>query len=119
MLFRSQLECEIIDASTRKVIPKKSYTKWFDYDKIDKPLVLRTRQSGDFIKINNEESRKSLKDYFINEKVPKEQRDKVYLLAQDHHIIWVVGHRISQHYKVDDKTKRIFQVRYRGGVKDD
>ncbi|HKM04970.1 MAG TPA: tRNA lysidine(34) synthetase TilS [Lachnospiraceae bacterium] len=114
-----QLECEIIDASTRKVIPKKSYTKWFDYDKIDKPLVLRTRQSGDFIKINNEESRKSLKDYFINEKVPKEQRDKVYLLAQDHHIIWVVGHRISQHYKVDDKTKRIFQVRYRGGVKDD
>ena len=66
-------------------IPKNEYTKWFDYDKIKGTLSVRTRQSGDFICIADGK-RKLLKRYFIDQKIPKEQRDSVLLLADGDHI---------------------------------
>ena len=54
-------------------IPEKTYTKWFDYDKILHCLVLRNRKSGDFLTINGSMSKKKVKDYLIQEKVPREE----------------------------------------------
>ena len=99
----------------RKNFPIKNYTKCFDYDKIEKGLFLRTREIGDFLEINKDHGRKSLQDYLVNEKVPKEERDKVILLADGSHILWVVGKRISEHYKVTKETKKILKVQVCGG----
>ena len=46
--------------STKRVweFLKKAIQKWFDYDKIDNAVLLRTRQEGDFIQINSQGSRK-------------------------------------------------------------
>ena len=93
------------------------YTKWFDYDKI-RELTVRTRRPGDFITVDENGGRKKLKDYFIEEKIPRDQRDSRLLLADGNHIIWVVGGRISEAYKVTDSTRRIMQVEveeYRDG----
>ena len=98
-----------------KIIPEKTYTKWFDYDKIVKSLVVRTRQTGDYLTINEALSRKTLKKYLIQEKIPEKEREKTYVLADGNHILWVIGYRISQYYKVGPKTKKILQVRLRGG----
>ncbi len=95
-------------------IPKSDCLKWFDYDKIDGCLVLRTREKGDFLVINEEGGRKSLQDYLVNEKVPKSERDNLLVLADGHHIVWVPGMRISSYYKVTKHTKGILQV-YIGG----
>ncbi len=98
-----------------QIIPEKTYTKWFDYDKITRTLVVRTRKTGDYLTIDKEMKRKSVKDYMINEKIPKTKRNQLFLLAEDEHILWVPGFRISQYYKVSKDTKRILQVRIRGG----
>ena len=92
-------------------IPLKTYTKWFDYDKITKSIRLRTRKSGDYLTINSRMDRKSLQDYFVNEKVPKAERDCFYVLANEAHIMWVLGYRISEYYKVTDKTRTILEVK--------
>ena len=76
-------------------IPEKSYTKWFDYDKIKNGAALRTRHPGDFLQVLQSGGTKKLKDYFIEEKIPRDQRDSRLLLADGNHIIWVVGGRIS------------------------
>ncbi len=91
-------------------IPEKKYTKWFDYDKIIESLVLRTRKPGDYLTVNLEEDKKTIKEYMINEKIPKEMRDTIFLFADGSHVLWVIGYRISQHYKVTDQTKRILQI---------
>ncbi|MBQ8591832.1 MAG: tRNA lysidine(34) synthetase TilS [Lachnospiraceae bacterium] len=104
------VEFRIFPYEKSEFIPEKSYTKWFDYDKIVKSLVLRIRQTGDYLTINAALSKKSLKNYMIQEKIPKDIRNQVYLLADGNHILWVIGHRISQHYKVDAQTKTILQV---------
>ena len=94
-------------------IPRIQYTKWFDYDKIKKSLVLRSRRTGDYLSIAGAEdglSHKLIKDYMINEKIPKSMREKIPLIAEDNHILWLIGYRISEYYKVDCNTKRILQI---------
>ena len=103
----------------RKTFPIKSYTKCFDYDKISKNVCLRTREPGDYLEINKDHGKKSLQDYLVNEKVAKENRDNIVLLADGSHILWVVGKRISEYYKVTKDTKRVLTVEVYGGKEDE
>ncbi len=97
-----------------KDIPKNQYTKWFDYDKIVRPLVLRTRSVGDYFTMRSSEAlqHKKVKDYMIAEKIPKACRDEIPLLAEGEHILWMVGYRISDYYKVEETTQNILEVRF-------
>ena len=99
-----------------EIIPEKTYTKWLDYDRITKSLVFRTRETGDYLTINKELSKKKLKDYMIERKIPKSDRGNLYILADGSHIIWVPGHRISEYYKITGETKHILRVQLRGGL---
>ncbi len=105
----------LIEAPADAQISKKKYTKWFDYDKIEHHVQIRRRQSGDYLTVDAEGHRQSLKKYLINEKIPADERDSLLLLADGSHIMWVIGHRISEHYKVRTDTARILQVQYDGG----
>jgi tRNA(Ile)-lysidine synthase len=108
------LETELILGNKIKNIPKSDCLKWFDYDKITGVLVLRNREKGDFLTINEHGARKKLQDYLINEKIPKSVRDELLVLADGPHIVWVPGMRISAYYKVTEQTQKILQV-YIGG----
>ena len=52
----------------------------------------------------------------IDEKIPRESRDAVLLLAEGSHVLWIVGYRISEYYKVTEQTKNILQVQTDGGT---
>lgn len=93
-----------------KNIPQKKYTKWLDYDKIIQSVVFRTRRSGDYLTIDDNFSKKSLKKYMIEEKIPANRRDSMPVLADGNHIIWVPGGRISTYYRVTEQTKVILEV---------
>lgn len=99
------------DTFDRGNIEELVYTKWLDYDKIQ-GLTLRNRQEGDYIVIDEKGSQKKLKDYFINEKIPREKRDDILLLADGSHIVWIIGYRISSYYKVSESTSQIIKVTY-------
>jgi tRNA(Ile)-lysidine synthase len=85
----------------------------FDYDKIENTLLVRTRKTGDFLQINSRGGRKKLKDYLIDLKVPKNDRDSLLLLADENHILWIIGHdnRISEKFKIGDNTKNILSMK--------
>ncbi|WP_455619541.1 tRNA lysidine(34) synthetase TilS [Eisenbergiella sp.] len=108
------LEFSLFPWENSQIIPQKTCTKWFDYDRIES-LVLRTRQPGDYLCINDKLQKKRLKDYLIQEKIPVQERENLLLLADGSHILWVVGHRISSAVKVTDSTKRVLRVHIRGG----
>lgn len=92
------------------IIEEKKYTKYFDYDKIENMLSIRTRKKDDYIALNTIHSKKLLRRYMIEYKIPKEERDYIILLADGSHILWVVGGRMSECYKVTPETKRILEV---------
>ena len=100
-------------------IPQKKYTKWFDYDKIRKSVTVRGRRSGDFLVISASGHHKSLKEYLIEEKVPRDERSRIPLVADGDHILWIVGYRISEAYKVGETTDTILQIVVTGGPYDE
>ena len=106
----------IFSAKMPDTIPEKQYTKWFDYDKIEGTLKIRTWREGDFFMVQKGQHKKTIQRYFIDEKIPKDKRNERLLLADGSHILWVVGKRISDYYKVTDKTTTIIEIQYDGGV---
>lgn len=104
------VEFSLLPADKNRVIPQKTYTKWFDYGKIEHSLMIRNRQSGDYLTITEGGGRKKIKEYFIEEKIPRLERENKLLLADDKHILWVIGMRISEAYKVTEETETILQV---------
>ncbi len=103
---------EIFDFSNfSQKIPQKSYTKWFDYDKIKHSVRLRGRHPGDYLTTDRNGGHKKLNRFFIDEKIPLVRRDRICLLADEDHIMWVVGHRISEEYKVTEQTKKVLCVK--------
>lgn len=88
-------------------IPKNDYTKWFDYDKISEDVVLRTRRTGDYMEIDKNGHKKKLKEIFINDKYPRKIRDRQLLLAAGSHVVWILGGRISEAFKITGNTERI------------
>lgn len=107
------IKCQVFPKNENR-IPEKRYTKWFDYDKIRGNLLIRTRKPGDFLVVNQSGGKKKLKDYFIDTKVPQEERDDVLLLTADSEIIWIIGMRISEKYKIDKNTEQILSVQIKG-----
>ncbi|HBE44774.1 MAG TPA: tRNA(Ile)-lysidine synthetase, partial [Deltaproteobacteria bacterium] len=82
---------------------------YFDMDKIGS-LSIRTFRNGDrFVPLGMKYSVK-LKDFFISLKIPKEKRRYIPLLISEKDIIWVIGYRIDDRYRITDRTQQILKV---------
>lgn len=99
------------NADFLKNIPQKKYTKWFDYDKIIQSAVFRTRRGGDYLTIDDLFSKKSLKKYMIEQKIPAGERAGMPVLADGEHIMWIPGYRMSTAYRVTPKTAVVMEIR--------
>lgn len=108
------LHCEILEVSGDEDLAsytvEKEYTKYFDYDIINYCPELRTRRGGDYIIVDGNGSRQKLSRYFINEKIPSEQRDTIPVAAIGDEILWIIGYRMSEHGKVTEATRRILEI---------
>lgn len=88
---------------------KNNNIAFFDADKVG-TMTVRTFRAGDrFIPLGMKNVVK-LKDFFISQKIPKEERRSIPLLLSDNIIIWIVGWRIDERYKITGKTKRILKA---------
>lgn len=84
--------------------------KYFDFDKINKNILVRYRKDGDRIIPLGMNGNKKLKDIFIDMKIPKEERDNTPILCFDEKIAWIIGIRTSEEYKLTNKSKNILKV---------
>lgn len=67
-----------------------------------KPITLRTRRKGDIFKPYGMSGKMKLKDYLINKKIPRQNRENLLLLAKGKEILCILGVQISQDVKVND-----------------
>lgn len=108
-----RITCEILEwkeGGNLAEIPQKRYTKWFDYDIITSCLKLRGRKTGDWIAIDRQGHQQKLKSWFVNAKVPADQRDQIPLIADGTQILWIVGYRMNMAYQVSEQTKRVLKI---------
>ncbi|MDE0300916.1 MAG: tRNA lysidine(34) synthetase TilS [Candidatus Poribacteria bacterium] len=93
-------------------IPSGRFQALFDADEIQMPLKIRNRQSGDRIQPFGMAGTKKVKDLLIDAKVPQLTRQGIPILVAGNEVLWVVGYRTSEKYKVKDKTRRILRLNY-------
>lgn len=92
------------------IFEENMYTKWIAYDIMDSNLLLRTRREGDYIIVDDKGSKKKLKDFFIDKKIPREDRERICLVTRGSEVIWIVGYRLSAAYRVERAAKSILKL---------
>ncbi len=90
-------------------IRKEQNIACLDLEKIEFPLLIRKWQEGDYFQPLGMNGFKKLSDFFIDEKIPVHQKQNAWLLCSGEKIVWVMGMRIDNRYKITPKTTRIIQ----------
>lgn len=98
------------DIFSEKVFEENNCTKWIDCDIMKANLQLRTRMPGDYIVTDSLGSKKKLKDFFIDKKIPRDERDSILLVTSGSEVVWIVGYRLSGARKVSKSTKNILKL---------
>ncbi len=100
------------DIEKYRHIMKNSLIQYFDYGKLCNEFYIRNRRKGDRIVPLGMRGTKKLKDYFIDEKIPGNQRNILPLIAAGNEIIWVIGYRTGERFKIIDNTQTVLKLEY-------
>lgn len=79
---------------------------YLDYDKLKFPLIIRSWQFGDRFMPLGMNFFKKLSDFFVDRKFSQMDKDNILILLSNNNIVWIIGHRIDERYKITDKTTK-------------
>jgi tRNA(Ile)-lysidine synthase len=83
----------------------------FDFDTISLPLFIRSWQPGDsFMPAGMQGRHKKLQDFFVDAKIAKSERGQRAILTSSQGILWVVGLRVDERFRINERTKRTLMM---------
>lgn len=89
------------------VLSKSSKIANIDFNKIEFPLVIRKYQNGDKFKPLGMKGFKKVSDFFIDNKFSIYEKENTWLLLSGESIVWIIGYRIDNRYKITENTKKM------------
>ncbi len=84
----------------------------FDKDKLHFPLIIRKTQTGDSFYPLGLNGKKKVSDFMIDEKIPVNLKRRVLILESAKNVVWIIGQRIDDRYKVTPHTTKILRMTY-------
>lgn len=110
--FGIRLDSEVIKRKNLKEKPysKDEMTAFLDWDKLKPPFILRNPRTGDRFRPLGMKGTKSLKDFLTDFKVPRYEKERVRVLTSRGKIVWVLGYRIGDEFKVRKTTENILKI---------
>jgi len=88
-------------------LPRSRLTACIDLSKVDFPVTVRHWEPGDRFAPLGMSQLKKISDFLIDLKVPLTEKEKVLLLLSGNKVMWVMGYRIDNRFRVTDSTERI------------
>ena len=102
---------ELLHLTEAQELDRSRENAMLDMDRLEFPLTLRKWSLGDkFIPLGMKNEKK-ISDLLIDLKVPLIHKKTVTVLCSGNQIAWVMGHRISDRFKCDANTKRVFYIK--------
>ncbi len=91
-------------------IIKKANVACLDLNEIEFPLLIRKWQQGDYFQPLGMTGFKKVSDFFIDQKIPIHEKENIWILCSGKKIIWIMGHRIDNRFKVTPETSKILLI---------
>jgi tRNA(Ile)-lysidine synthase len=102
---------------TADIVPKPCHLRQMspqrallDLDRIICPLQVRFRQAGDRFYPLGAPGSKKLQDFFVDTRISRGERPYVPLVVSAHEIVWVVGYRIAEPFKLRPETNCVLRL---------
>ncbi|MDI1472408.1 MAG: tRNA lysidine(34) synthetase TilS [Thermodesulfovibrio sp.] len=105
------LSIEELDREEVKDFGDGKNTVYIDREKINFPLILRPRKPGDFFYPFGFGKKKKLQDFFVDEKIPRDERDLIPIIENSGEIVFIAGYRLDDRYKIEHNTKRCLKIK--------
>jgi len=106
------LEWMVVDHTETFHIPGNPKIACIDLEKLSFPLLLRHWLPGDSFQPLGMNGIKKISDYLIDTKVSLPEKDRTWLLTSDNKIVWVIGQRIDERFKVRLETRQILMMKF-------
>lgn len=100
---------EKLSAESFEVI-RKSNVACLDMDEIEFPLLIRKWKQGDYFQPLGMNGFKKISDFFIDQKIPIYEKENTWLLCSGKKIVWIMGHRIDNRFKITGETKNVLKL---------
>lgn len=94
-------------------IIKNSNVACLDLEKLEFPLLIRKWKTGDYFQPLGMTGFKKISDFLIDLKIPVHQKENTWLLCSGQKIVWVMGHRIDNRFKITAKTRQVLKIEIR------
>lgn len=92
-------------------IPSDPETACLDLDTLVFPLIIREWRSGDFFYPFGMKQKKKLSDYFTDIKFSKLEKEKVKIIESGGKIVWIIGERIDNRFRISPNTKKALIIK--------
>jgi tRNA(Ile)-lysidine synthase len=99
-----KLRREAVQISSRKNLAL------LDYATLRFPLKIRKWKEGDWFIPLGMNKKKKLSDFLIDEKIPLNLKDRIWVLTSNDAIAWVIGQRIDDRFKITENTEDVLQI---------
>jgi tRNA(Ile)-lysidine synthase len=110
------MDVELMDREKLERIPGDNRIACLDYDRIQFPLTIRHWYHGDYFFPLGMTQMKKLSDFFVDQKVAVPLKERIWVLASGKKIVWIMGYRIDDRFKITEKTRKVLLLRFQADV---
>lgn len=104
------MDMEILNSPELGKIPADRHIACLDMEYLQFPLIIRHWQHGDYFYPLGMDQMKKLSDFFVDEKIPLPEKEKIWILASGKKIVWIMGIRIDHRFRITDDTSKILKL---------
>ena len=104
------MDMEVLDREELVSIPDDPGIACLDLEKVRFPLTIRRWIPGDYFYPLGMEQNKKLSDFFVDEKVPVPEKERIWILASGKTIVWIMGYRIDHRFRITPSTRRVLRL---------